>query len=41
MFEQLTNRLQDVFDGLGRVGKLTEKDVDKVMREVTPVSANM
>ncbi|MBK8028584.1 MAG: signal recognition particle protein [Anaerolineae bacterium] len=34
MFEQLTNRLQDVFDGLGRVGKLTEKDVDKVMREV-------
>ena len=34
MFEQLTNRLQDVFDGLGRVGKLTEKDVDKAMREV-------
>ena len=34
MFEQLTNRLQDVFDGLGRVGKLTEADVDKAMREV-------
>ncbi len=34
MFEQLTNRLQNVFDGLGRVGKLTEKDVDNAMREV-------
>jgi signal recognition particle subunit SRP54 len=34
MFEQLTNRLQDVFDGLGRVGKLTEADVEKAMREV-------
>lgn len=34
MFEQLTNRLQGVFDGLGRVGKLTEKDVDTAMREV-------
>src|SRR5690349_11769606 len=34
MFEQLTNRLQGVFDGLGRVGKLTEADVDKAMREV-------
>jgi signal recognition particle subunit SRP54 len=34
MFEQLTNRLQNVFDGLGRVGKLTEKDVDTAMREV-------
>jgi signal recognition particle subunit SRP54 len=34
MFEQLANRLQDVFDGLGRVGKLTEKDVDTAMREV-------
>ncbi len=34
MFEQLTNRLQGVFDGLGRVGKLTEKDVEKAMREV-------
>lgn len=34
MFEQLTTRLQDVFDGLGRVGKLSEADVDKAMREV-------
>ena len=34
MFEQLTTRLQDVFDGLGRVGKLTEADVEKAMREV-------
>ncbi len=34
MFEQLTSRLQDVFDGLGRVGKLSEADVDKAMREV-------
>ncbi len=34
MFEQLSNRLQSVFDGLGRVGKLTEKDVDTAMREV-------
>ena len=34
MFETLSNRLQDVFDGLGGSGKLTEKDVDVVMREV-------
>lgn len=34
MFEQLTDRLQGVFDNLGRVGKLTEKDVDTAMREV-------
>ncbi len=34
MFGQLTNRLQEVFDGLGRVGKLTEKDVDTAMRQV-------
>ncbi len=34
MFEQLSKRLQDTFDGLGRVGKLTEKDVDTAMREV-------
>lgn len=34
MFEQLTKRLQDTFDNLGRVGKLTEKDVDSAMREV-------
>jgi signal recognition particle subunit SRP54 len=34
MFEQLTDRLQGIFDGLGRVGKLTERDVDTAMREV-------
>ncbi|MDL1902612.1 signal recognition particle protein [Anaerolineae bacterium CFX9] len=34
MFEQLTNRLQGVFDGLGRVGKLNERDVETAMREV-------
>ncbi|MCK6577133.1 MAG: signal recognition particle protein [Anaerolineae bacterium] len=34
MFQQLTDRLQGIFDGLGRVGKLTEKDVDAAMREV-------
>jgi len=34
MFENLTNRLQETFDRLGRVGKLTEKDVDAAMREV-------
>ncbi|MFN8377051.1 MAG: signal recognition particle protein [Anaerolineae bacterium] len=34
MFEQLSNRLQSVFDGLGRTGKLTEQDVDTAMREV-------
>ncbi|MDX2137229.1 MAG: signal recognition particle protein [Chloroflexota bacterium] len=34
MFEQLTNRLQSTFDKLGRVGKLTERDVDEAMREV-------
>ncbi len=34
MFEQLTDRLQGIFDGLGRVGKLSEKDVDSAMREV-------
>ncbi len=34
MFEQLTKRLQDTFDNLGRVGKLTERDVDTAMREV-------
>ncbi len=34
MFEQLSKRLQDTFDGLGRVGKLTEKDVDSAMRDV-------
>jgi signal recognition particle subunit SRP54 len=34
MFESLTNRLQATFDRLGSVGRLTEKDVDVVMREV-------
>lgn len=34
MFEQLSDRLQGVFDNLGRVGKLTERDVDTAMREV-------
>jgi signal recognition particle subunit SRP54 len=34
MFEQLSDRLQGVFDNLGRVGKLTENDVDTAMREV-------
>jgi signal recognition particle subunit SRP54 len=34
MFENLSNRLQETFDRLGRVGKLTEQDVDSAMREV-------
>lgn len=34
MFENLSERLQGIFDNLGRVGKLTEKDVDAAMREV-------
>lgn len=34
MFESLGSRLQTVFDGLKRRGKLTEADVDKAMREV-------
>ena len=34
VFESLGNRLQSVFDGLQRRGKLTEADVDKAMREV-------
>ncbi|HZD10415.1 MAG TPA: signal recognition particle protein [Candidatus Binatia bacterium] len=34
MFESLGNRLQTVFDGLQRRGKLTEADVDRAMREV-------
>lgn len=34
MFETLGERLQTVFDGLQRRGKLTEADVDKAMREV-------
>jgi signal recognition particle subunit SRP54 len=34
MFENLTDRLQDIFGKMGRKGKLTEQDVDEVMREV-------
>mgnify|MGYP005838889791 CR=1 FL=1 len=34
MFENLTNRLQATFDRLASSGRLTEKDVDTVMREV-------
>jgi signal recognition particle subunit SRP54 len=34
MFQSLSDRLQDVFDQLGRKGKLTEADVSTAMREV-------
>src|SRR6266704_2891542 len=34
MFENLTDRLQDIFGKMGRKGKLTEQDVDQVLREV-------
>lgn len=34
MFENLTNRLEDIFKQLRRHGKLSEKDVDNAMREV-------
>jgi signal recognition particle subunit SRP54 len=34
LFENLTNRLNQVFDGLRRRGKLSEADVDAAMREV-------
>ncbi|HML20783.1 MAG TPA: signal recognition particle protein [Aggregatilinea sp.] len=34
MFESLSDRLQDVFDQLGRKGKLTEEDVNTALREV-------
>lgn len=34
MFENLTNRLNSVFDALKKRGKLTEADVDAAMREV-------
>jgi signal recognition particle subunit SRP54 len=34
MFENLTNRLTQVFDGLRKRGKLSEADVDAAMREV-------
>ena len=34
MFENLTQRLEGVFNGLRRRGKLSESDVDAAMREV-------
>ena len=34
MFESLSERLQKVFDQLGRKGKLSEKDVDEGLKEV-------
>src|SRR6202795_1607938 len=34
MFENLTSRLNQVFDGLRKRGKLSEADVDAAMREV-------
>ncbi len=34
MFDNLTDKLQNVFDRLSRQGKLTEKDVDTALREV-------
>jgi signal recognition particle subunit SRP54 len=34
MFEQLTNRLDEIFYSLRRRGKLSEKDVDGAMREI-------
>jgi len=34
MFEQLTNRLDEIFQNLRRRGKLSEKDVDSAMREI-------
>src|SRR5512147_2486436 len=34
MFETLTGRLNQIFDGLGRRGKLSEADVDSALREV-------
>ncbi|HEX9332507.1 MAG TPA: signal recognition particle receptor subunit alpha, partial [Anaerolineales bacterium] len=34
MFENLTSRLNQVFDQLRRRGKLSEADVDVAMREV-------
>jgi signal recognition particle subunit SRP54 len=34
MFENLSDRLQDIFGKMGRKGKLSEEDVEQVMREV-------
>jgi len=34
VFDNLSDKLQDVFNRLGRKGKLTEQDVDEALREV-------
>jgi signal recognition particle subunit SRP54 len=34
MFDQLTNRLDEIFQSLRRRGKLSEKDVESAMREI-------
>jgi signal recognition particle subunit SRP54 len=34
VFDSLSDKLQDVFNRLGRKGKLTEQDVDEALREV-------
>src|ERR1700745_2153728 len=34
MFESLSEKLQSVFDRLGRKGRLTEEDVELALREV-------
>lgn len=34
MFQNLTNKLSSVFDGLSRRGTLSEDDVTKALREV-------
>jgi signal recognition particle subunit SRP54 len=34
VFENLTDKLQSIFDGLSRQGKLSENDVNVAMREV-------
>ena len=34
MFESLSDRLSDIFDGLTRRGALSEKDVNAALREV-------
>ena len=34
MFDNLSDKLQEVFDGLGQRGRLSEADVDKALRQV-------
>ena len=34
MFDNLSDKLQDVFDNLGKKGRLTEADVDQALRQV-------